>query len=66
MVDPGEPNGLTVGQQVAVVPDDYGFDPVSGTIAASSVDEIAIRRVDDQCGEIVVHFPRTGFRVVPG
>jgi hypothetical protein len=63
-VDPNEPNGLSPGQSVAVVPDDYGFDPVKGDIVASSVDEIAIRRVDDQAGEIVVHFPRTGFRVV--
>lgn len=62
-VDPIEPNRLTKGQPVAVVPDDYGFDPVSGTLVASSIDEIAIRRVDDQLGEIVVHFPRTGFRV---
>jgi glutathione S-transferase len=62
-VAPGEPNGLALGQAVTVVPDDYGFEPVSGTIAAASVHEIAIRRTDDDLGDMVVHFPRTGFRV---
>jgi len=61
--DAREPNDLKSEQPVAVVPDDYGFDPVSGALVASSADEIAIRRIDDQLGEIVVHFPRTGFRV---
>lgn len=65
-VDPNEPNDLKSAEQVAVVPDDYGFDPVRGALVASSIDEIAIRRRDDQLGDIVVHFPRTGFRVVRG
>ena len=29
----------------------------------TSAHEIAVRRVDDEVGEIVVHFPRVGFRV---
>jgi len=61
--DPGEPNRLAPGQRVSVTPDDYGFDPVSGELVASSVHEIALRRVDAELGEIVVHFPRIGFRV---
>ena len=47
------------------MPDDYGFDPVAGELVCSSVNEVAVRRVDEQVGEIVVHFPRLGFRVVP-
>lgn len=61
--DPAEPNGIAPGARVAVVPDDYGFDPVAGAVVASSVHEIAVRRTDPQLGEIVVHFPRIGFRV---
>ena len=49
--------------EVTVTPDDYGFDPVAGTLVASSVDEVAIRRSDPAVGEVVVHFPRFGFRV---
>jgi len=63
--DGGEPNGLAPGQRVRVVPDDYGFDPVAGEIVASSVHEIAIRRRDPDLGDLVVHFPRIGFRVTP-
>lgn len=60
----GEPNGLAPGDPVTVTPDDYGFDPVAGTVASASAIEIAVRRVDPALGEVVVHFPRVGFRVV--
>jgi glutathione S-transferase len=63
-VAPGEPNGLVAGERVAVVPDDYGFDPVAGTVALATVDEVAVRRSDAAVGDVVVHFPRVGFRVV--
>jgi len=46
-----------------VTPDDYGLDPVAGEIVAVSPREVAIRRRDEQVGEIVVHFPRAGFRL---
>ncbi|MFN8545696.1 MAG: glutathione S-transferase family protein [Candidatus Binatia bacterium] len=61
--DVREPNGLTPGQRVEVVPDDYGFDPVAGEIVSTSAHDIAIRRRDPALGEVVVHFPRIGFRV---
>lgn len=62
-VAPGEPNGLVAGEHVAVVPDDYGFDPVVGELAAADQHEIAVRRHASETGEVVVHFPRAGFRV---
>lgn len=65
-LDPDDPNGRKPGDRVAVLPDDYGRDPVAGEIVASSAQEIAIRREDADLGEIVVHFPRAGFLVVPG
>jgi glutathione S-transferase len=61
--DPAEPNGLTPGMRVAVTPDDYAFDPVAGELVFSGVHEIAVRRQDPAVGEVVVHFPRYGFRV---
>jgi len=48
------------------VPDDYGLDPVAGELVFSTVHEIAVRRRDAALGEIVVHFPRFGFRVTRG
>jgi glutathione S-transferase len=62
-VEPGEPNGLTAGADVTVTPDDYGFDPVRGTLVAASPVEVAIRRHDPTLGDVVVHFPRIGFVV---
>ena len=64
--DPHEPNGLEPGDAVSVVPDDYGLDPVAGELVFSTVHEIAVRRRDAALGEIVVHFPRFGFRVTRG
>lgn len=62
-VEPGEPNGLTAGARVTVTPDDYGLDPVVGELVNASVHEVAVRRADPAVGEVVVHFPRIGYRV---
>jgi hypothetical protein len=62
---PGEPNGLAAGTKVTVTADDYAFDPVAGTLAAATADDVAIRRSDPALGAMVVHFPRFGFRVAP-
>jgi glutathione S-transferase len=64
--DPHEPNGLKPGMAVTVMADDYGRDPIKGTLVASSAQRIAIRRSDPAVGDVVVHFPRAGFWVLPG
>ena len=64
--DPNEPNGLKPGDTVSVMADDYGRDPITGTLVASDAQSIAIRREDPQVGEVVVHFPRAGFFVMKG
>jgi hypothetical protein len=62
--DPGDPNGRKVGDRVLVAPDDYGKVEVGGEIVSLSAQHIAIRRMDERVGEIVVHFPRAGFVVL--
>jgi glutathione S-transferase len=62
--DPGDPNGRKVGDKVRVAPDDYGRVEVGGEIVSLSAQHIAIRRVDERIGEIVVHFPRAGFLIL--
>ena len=62
--DPDDPNGRKVGDRVFVAPDDYARDEVAGEIVSLSPQHIAIRRVDERVGEIVVHFPRAGFHVI--
>jgi len=63
--DPDDPNGRRVGERVVVTPEDYGKVEVAGEIVSLSAQHIAIRRVDERVGEIVVHFPRAGFNVTP-
>jgi glutathione S-transferase len=64
--DPRDPQGLAPGLDVRVTPDGDGGDPsVSGTIVQVSAQSIAIARNDARVGDIVVHFPRVGYRVEP-
>jgi glutathione S-transferase len=63
--DPNDPNGRKPGDRVEVMPDDYGKIRVAGEIVALSPQHIAIRRHDPKAGEVVVHFPRAGFLVLP-
>jgi glutathione S-transferase len=60
-VDPQEPQGLRMGDYVSIAPDDYGRDPVSGTLVYSDAFEIAIQREVASIGNVIVHFPRVGF-----
>jgi len=62
-VDAGEPNALKPGDQVEIVHESFGNDPVSGRLVASSVHAIAIARRDERAGDVVVHFPREHYKV---
>ena len=56
-------HGAARGDRVTVAALDTGIDPVEGELTCSLRDEIAIRRVDERAGEVVVHFPRIGFEM---
>jgi len=58
-----EIDGASVGDPVSVAPTDYGVDPVVGTLVDADTESVAVRRVDPRAGEVVVHFPRLGYRV---
>jgi len=60
-----EPEGVRLGQRVKIQATDYGVDPVFGVLMHASVFEVAIKRIDERAGELVVHFPRTGFMMTP-
>ncbi|MDA7949431.1 MAG: glutathione S-transferase family protein [Hyphomicrobiaceae bacterium] len=63
--DSRDPQGLMPGMNVSVVPDGDGGDPpVAGIIRTVTRDSIAILREDDRVGQVCVHFPRVGYRVV--
>jgi hypothetical protein len=65
-IDADDPLHLQAGAPVAVAPDDYGIVPVAGELVRLTVDDIAVRRVDDRAGEVIVNFPRRGYRVQVG
>lgn len=58
-----ETSSIALGDIVDVLPADGGSDTVSGELVDCSVDRIAVRRVDAQAGVVIVHFPRTKYRV---
>lgn len=64
--DAADPQGLKVGMTVSVAPlTNSGETGVVGNIRSVSRDRIALARNDELCGEVVVHFPRVGYRVTP-
>ena len=46
---------------VTIAPDDYGRDPVTGTLVASDDKEWIVVRQEPSLGEVAVHFPKEGF-----
>lgn len=63
IVDDSWPRGFAEGDAVVVSPDDYGRNGVEGHLARLAGDEIAIHRHDPLVGDVVVHFPRTGYEL---
>jgi glutathione S-transferase len=62
--DPHDPQGLAPGQRVGVAPDVDGGDPsVEGRVVSVGIDTISIARSAPEVGDVVVHFPRVGYRV---
>lgn len=64
--DSADPQGLKPGMGASVAPlTNSGETGVVGNIHSVSRDGIALARNDERCGDVVVHFPRVGYRVTP-
>lgn len=50
-----------LGRSVVVAADDYGREPVQGTLIAASEFHLTVLRRDAALGDVAVHFPRIGF-----
>jgi glutathione S-transferase len=50
---------------VTVSADDYGRDPVAGTLVTATPERVVIAREDPDLGGLNVHFPRVGYVVLP-
>ena len=53
--------------KVSVCPIDYGLQPVTGVLVEAEhvPDAYSVLRDEPGVGEVLVHFPRLGFRCVP-
>ena len=60
---PSDLPGIALGDEVEVMPSDYGLDPVRGELVLVEANHVAVRRRDERAGTVVVHFPRIGFQV---
>jgi glutathione S-transferase len=58
-----DPMAFSENQPVVVRANDYGRDPIEGTLVSSTPAEVVIKRLDEQAGTVYVHFPRIGFDV---
>jgi glutathione S-transferase len=50
-----------LGSAVAIRPDEYRTEEVVGELVLLDRNELALRRLGEQVGEVVVHFPRLGY-----
>ena len=62
--DPADPLGLAPGAPVRVMADDYGREPIDGTLVAANPRRVVVAREDPALGALQVHFPRAGYVVI--
>ena len=60
------PEGIAVGDAVAVTPVDYGLIPVTGTLDYCTAHHCGVLREVPEAGAVRVHFPRAGFVLAQG
>ena len=60
----GVSGDLKAGDAVVVQADDYGRDPIDGTLVTLTNDRITLARESGDLGVIHVHFPRAGYVLV--
>ncbi len=65
MHDAHDPLGLEPGAAVRIAADDYGRDPMAGTLVAATPDRIVIARETPELGRLHLHIPRIGYVVSP-
>jgi len=61
--DLDDPLGLPPGAPITVTADDYGRDPIAGTLVAANAGRVVLARDDPTLGKLQVHFPRAGYVV---
>ena len=60
---PSDIPGIALGDEVEVMPSDYGFEPVRGVLVQVGPNHIAVRHHNEVAGNMVDHFPRIGYLI---
>ena len=56
-------SSFRVGDLVSVAADDYGTESITGILVRATSEGISLRRRSPETGDVVVHFPRIGYRI---
>ena len=56
-----EVTGISVGDKVAVTPESFGTEAVSGVVAAISAQRVTLHWNGSEVGDVAIHFPRLGY-----
>ena len=56
-----EPTGIAVGDKVAVTPESFGTEAVTGIVAAISAQRVTLNWHGTEVGDVAIHFPRLGY-----
>lgn len=60
---PSDIPGIELGDEVEVMPSDYGFEPVRGVLVQVGPNHIAVRHHNAIAGNMVDHFPRINYLI---
>ena len=61
-VDPDDPLGICIGDQLSITPANGGVS-VQGALYSISANHATLLRTDNLAGDVCVHFPRVGYRI---
>ncbi|MFM8940763.1 MAG: glutathione S-transferase family protein [Phenylobacterium sp.] len=64
--DPDDALGLSPGDPVVVMADDYRRDPIAGTLVAARHSRLILSQETPDLGRLHLHFPRVGYVALPG
>ena len=62
-IDPHDPLEIKSGTRVVISPADYAEVNIEGELVATTVRSMSILRNDPRVGDVVVHFPKIGYRI---
>ena len=60
---PSDIPGIALGDEVDIMPGDYGLEPVRGQLVLVEPNHVAVRHHSPRAGTLVDHFPRIGYLI---